>query len=134
MVNQGPGLGCNRDMSSGICEGSFLHTQMGALPVSSFPPLSAAAASAVHEFTCCPGSAQCSKQVTPVPQTSFLWSLGLGGKDKPLWGMNARKRAGGDGVVARESKHRVRRTDTCLGRTGKVKSGCDEQQGQSSSP
>lgn len=47
------------------------------------------------QLSCSPGSPQCTKQVTPVSQTSPLWSLGLGRKDKPLWGMNARRRAGG---------------------------------------
>lgn len=63
------------------------------LPGSSFPPPAAAVpARAVHAAQLLPRH---SVQVTPVPQTSPLWSLGPGRKAKPLWGMDARTRAGG---------------------------------------
>lgn len=62
------------------------------------------------QLSCSPGSAQCTKQVTPVPQTSPLWSLGLGRKDKPLWEMSARNWAGG--MVWWQGKASTERADS----------------------
>lgn len=65
------------------------------------------------------------------PLVLVTWEKG----QTPL-GNECKEEGWGDGVVAREGKHGVHRVfagiEACLGRTGKVKSGSDGQQGQSS--
>lgn len=104
-------------MSCGICEGPFLHTQMGSLPVSSFPPL-AAPASAVHAAQLLPRRCsvhQAGHLSSPnlLPLVLGTWGKGqaslgneckekgwvgwCGGKGKQGWSAQNRRMFGKDG-------------------------------------
>lgn len=134
MVNQGPDWAVIWDMSCGTCGGPSLHTQMGSLPVSSFPRL-AAPPSAVPAAQLLPR--QCSVHQAAHPTSPNLSPLLLGTWEKGQAPLGNECKEEGWGMAwwqAWSAQIVFSGIEACLGRTGKVKSGSDGQQGQSSAP